>query len=120
MPFKENGLFIQAESITLEPVGEGVERKVLGFDSELMMTHVAFRKGAIGPIHRHPHRQVSYVASGSFEVCIAEEKRMLKKGDCYFIPPDVDHGVVALEDSSLVDVFAPTRADFLHRKDIVQ
>lgn len=117
MHVKESKLFIQAESVTHESVGEGVGRKILGFDSDLMMTHVKFRKGSVGPIHHHPHRQVTYVESGSFEVFIGKEKKVLKAGDCYFIPPDVDHGVVALEDSSLVDVFAPARTDFLQGKD---
>jgi len=31
-----------------------------------------------------------------------------------FVPPDIDHGVVALETGLLsVDVFAPARTDFL-------
>jgi len=40
-------------------------------------------------------------------------KSTLGTGDCFFIPPDVDHGVVALEEGSLVDVFTPAREDFL-------
>ncbi len=116
MEVEESNLFVHSESIVPETVGEGVERVLLGFDAELMMTHVMFRKGAIGPIHHHPHRQVTYIESGSFEVFIGEQKRVLKAGDCYFIPPDVDHGVVALEESSLVDVFTPARTDFLQAK----
>jgi quercetin dioxygenase-like cupin family protein len=114
---KVSGHFIEAEKVASETVGVGVERRILGFDSELMMTHVKFRSGAIGAIHHHPHRQVSYIKSGSFEVIIGNERRILKSGDCYFVPPEVEHGVVALEDSCLVDVFAPSRADFLKGKD---
>ena len=117
MEIMESELFVQSELVTRDSVGEGVCRSILGYDSALMMTHVTLRKGAVTPLHHHPHRQVSYVESGSFEVFIGREKRILKKGDCYFVPPDVDHGVAALEDSSLVDVFAPARADFLHGQD---
>lgn len=109
----QSNLFVESESLAWKTVGEGVQRKILGHDSELMMVCVKFRKGSIGPVHKHPHRQVTFVEGGSFEVQIGREKKVLKTGDCFFVPPDVDHGVVALEDGGLVDVFAPGREDFL-------
>ena len=77
------------------------------------MVYVEFRRGAVGYLHTHPHRQVTFVAQGVFEVQIGPEKRTLRAGDSYFIPPDVEHGVLALEDGTLVDVFAPAREDML-------
>lgn len=109
----DRGQFIDTASVQREVVGEGVTRTVLGHDPALMMTRVTFRQGAVGPIHRHPHRQVTYVESGSFEVLIGPDRRVLGAGECFFVPPSVDHGVVALEEGSLVDVFAPARMDFL-------
>ena len=73
----------------------------------------ALKKNAVGALHHHPHRQVSYVESGRFEVTINGEKKMLKQGDCFFVAPEAMHGVVALEDGILVDVFTPAREDFL-------
>jgi quercetin dioxygenase-like cupin family protein len=52
---------------------------------------------------------VTYIESGSFEVNIGGEKRTQRAGDCYYIPADLEHGVVALEDGSLIDVFTPRR-----------
>lgn len=109
----DRGQFIDMASVQPETVGEGVTRTVLGHDPALMMTRVTFRRGAVGTIHRHPHRQVTYVESGSFEVVIGADRRVLRAGECFFVPPSLDHGVVALEEGSLVDVFAPARADFL-------
>jgi len=106
-------LFVFGEKNKWEVTGEGVKRKILGYNSNLMMLVVDFKKGSIGAVHKHPHTQTSYILTGSFEVQIASEKKILKKGDCYFIPPDTEHGVTALEDSSLVDVFSPCRTDFL-------
>jgi quercetin dioxygenase-like cupin family protein len=87
--------------------------KILGFDDQLMMVYVRFQKDAVGSLHHHPHRQVSYVESGRFEVTIYAEKKILEQGDCFFVAPDVVHGVIALEDGVLVDVFTPAREDFL-------
>lgn len=105
--------FIHSDDIKWETVDEGVTRKILGYDKEVMMVHIRFEKGAIGSLHHHIHRQVSYIESGRFEVSIDGKKSILKKGDCFFVAPDLVHGVVALEEGSLVDVFAPGRMDFL-------
>jgi quercetin dioxygenase-like cupin family protein len=91
----------------------GVTRKILGYDDALMMVVVKFETGAIGALHHHPHRQVSYVAAGKFDAEIDGVKRTIKAGDCFFVAPDLEHGVVALEPGMLIDVFAPAREDFL-------
>ena len=105
--------FINSADTEWEKVGEGVERKILGYDEVLMMVCVRFAKGSVGTLHHHVHRQISYVESGVFEVTIDEEKRVLQKGDCFFVQPDLVHGVVALEQGVLVDIFSPCREDFL-------
>lgn len=113
---KQSNVFVESGKLTWETVGDGVRRQILGHDPQLMMVSVKFNKGSIGPVHKHPHRQVTFVEQGSFEVRIGSEKKVLKSGDCFFVPPDVDHGVVALEVGALVDVFTPTREDFLTSK----
>jgi len=105
--------FIVSSEIEWEKVDEGVERKILGYDDEVMMVCVRFEKGAIGSLHHHVHRQITYVQAGSFEVTINDNKKVLQQGDCFFVAPDLVHGVVALEEGSLVDVFTPARQDFL-------
>lgn len=105
--------FTSSANIAWEIVGEGVQRKILGYDDEIMMVVVQFEKGAIGSLHHHVHRQVSYVESGKFEVTIDGSKRILQKGDCFFVAPDMVHGVVALEEGSLIDIFTPARQDFI-------
>jgi quercetin dioxygenase-like cupin family protein len=105
--------FIVASELAWETVDNGVERKILGYDDDLMMVCVRFEKGAIGSLHHHVHRQISYVQTGRFEVTIDGRKRILEQGDCFFVSPDLVHGVVALEKGSLIDIFNPARTDFL-------
>jgi quercetin dioxygenase-like cupin family protein len=38
---------------------------------------------------------------------------VLWAGDFYYIPSGVVHGSVALEDSTVIDLFAPMRQDYL-------
>ena len=80
-----------------------------------MMTLVEFKKNSRGSVHTHPHRQVTYIIHGSFEVQIEDEKKVLKQGDSFFILPSLTHGVMALEDALLVEVFSPLREDFFKK-----
>jgi len=109
----KSNLFISSKEIEWEEVGTGVRRQILGYDPELMMVRVVFEKGAVGALHSHVHRQVSYVESGLFEITIGGEKKNLTKGDCFFVPPGVEHEAHALENGCLIDIFNPVRDDFL-------
>jgi quercetin dioxygenase-like cupin family protein len=106
-------LFMRSGELAWEELGGGVQRQLLGYDETVMLVRVRFARGAVGTRHRHPHRQTTFVESGRFEVEIGGERRVLEQGDGFFVPPDVEHGVVALADGVLTDVFAPAREDFL-------
>lgn len=99
-----------AKTVNCEP---GVTRKVLSHSEELLMAEVSFEKGARGNMHKHPHRQITYVAKGKFEFTIDGEISVVEQGDSVFIPGDTMHGVLALEEGILVDIFTPVREDFL-------
>jgi len=105
--------FIFNNDVEWENVGDGVRRKIMAYEKDLMLVIVEFNKGSIGYAHKHPHKQVSYVAEGSFVVNINGEKKIQKKGDVFLILPNVEHGVTALEDGTLIDIFNPHREDFL-------
>jgi quercetin dioxygenase-like cupin family protein len=105
--------FVSAAVSPWEHASPGVERQLLGYDDQLMMVRVRFAKDAIGAVHTHDHRQVTFIESGSFEVQIGDDRKVLHAGDSFFIPPGVPHGVVARVQGSLVDVFTPARKDFL-------
>jgi quercetin dioxygenase-like cupin family protein len=108
-------LFVGSDGRAWEELGGGVSRQVMGYDAQLMMVRVRFEAGAVGAVHHHPHRQATYVESGCFRVELDGRVRVLRAGDGFFVPPEVEHGVVALEPGVLVDVFTPAREDFLNR-----
>jgi quercetin dioxygenase-like cupin family protein len=108
-------LFVDDERLPWETVTEGVKRKIMTYDANLMMVKVAFDTGGIGAAHRHVHTQMSYVASGSFSITIGDETRIVRAGDAYYIPPNVWHGAVCEEAGTLVDMFAPMREDFVNQ-----
>jgi quercetin dioxygenase-like cupin family protein len=106
-------MYTENDKILQQNVGEGVVRKVLSYSDNLMCCELKFKKGSIGALHSHPHEQIGYVISGSFEYEEEGSKVVVKAGDSYYVAPNILHGVVALEDSVLLDIFAPKREDFL-------
>ncbi|TCK92795.1 quercetin dioxygenase-like cupin family protein [Natranaerovirga hydrolytica] len=97
----------------LEDLGKGVKRKVLSHSGKMMGVEVHFEKGGIGAAHSHPHEQFTYVLEGLIELDYKGDKFTLNKGDTAYIEPNEIHGVKALEDAILLDVFTPQREDFL-------
>jgi quercetin dioxygenase-like cupin family protein len=96
-----------------EDVGNGITRQLYGYDDKIMLVKAKFEKGGVGALHSHHHSQVTYVDSGVFEMTIGDEKKIIRKGDGYYVPPHVVHGCVCLEAGMLIDVFSPHREDFL-------
>lgn len=106
-------MIIENSKVMPTSVGQGVERKILASEGSLMTVEVKFKKGAVGAVHTHPHEQVSYIVQGSFEFELDGKKTVIKAGDSYYVNPEVPHGVTALEDSIIIDIFTPQREDFL-------
>lgn len=98
-------------------VKEGIEMCVLAWGGALMMTQVFFKKGTSSESHSHKHEQLSYVVEGDFIYAVDDKRYEVKKGHSIYIPPNVPHWVEAITDGILVDVFTPTREDFLKKGD---
>ena len=106
-------LFVSAEGAEWVNPEPGVVRRIMTYLPEMMMVEVAFESGAVGAAHSHPHIQASYVAEGSFEVTIDGRTEVLQQGGSFIVPPNLVHGVKALEKGRLIDTFTPHRAEFL-------
>ncbi|GMQ49349.1 cupin domain-containing protein [Vibrio sp. 10N] len=106
-------MFVFNKDIQLEDLGDGVSRKVLAHNDNMMSVEVHFEKGAVGAMHSHPHEQLTYVLSGAFEFTIGDEKHIVKAGDTMYKQPDIEHGCVCVEAGTLIDTFTPMRKDFV-------
>ena len=106
-------MFIFHKETTLEDLGNGVTRRILAHDGKMMAVEVNFEQGAVGPMHNHPHEQLTYVLSGEFEFTIGDEKRIVSAGDTLNKKPEIMHGCVCLKAGTRLDTFTPVRPDFL-------
>jgi quercetin dioxygenase-like cupin family protein len=64
-------------------------------------------------MHRHVNAQLCEVRAGALRFFYEDGKQeLIKAGECLFLAPDVPHEARAEEDSIVVDVFTPERADW--------
>jgi quercetin dioxygenase-like cupin family protein len=91
------------------PVEPGiVVRPVLG--SRMNLSFICFEPHTVAPVHQHREEQIGTVLEGSLEFELAGEKRILRPGDVYVIPPDVPHGAFTSEERCItLDIFSPPR-----------
>ena len=112
---KSSQVFLMGDQVEWEQVAPGVQRQIMGFDQKIMLVKVKFEKGGIGQLHEHYHSQVTYVESGVFELTVSDQKKTLRKGDSFYIPPHELHGCLCTEEGTLIDVFSPVREEFLKK-----
>ena len=92
---------------------EGVDLKALVWGERTLLTEVRLARGAVVPMHSHPHEQTGYLISGRLEFDVAGEITVAKPGDSWSLAADVEHAARALEDTVVVEVFSPVREDYL-------
>ncbi len=106
-------VFIEDSSIKWEQMDSSIKRKVMAWNENLMLVKVKFDKGGVGALHQHHHSQISHIETGKFEIEIGGVKKVLSAGDVFYIPSNILHGAVCLEEGVLIDVFNPMRDDFI-------
>jgi quercetin dioxygenase-like cupin family protein len=106
--------FVKNATPELQKPEPGIERKIMAYCDKLMVCELKFVKGTTSKVHKHPHEQITYVVSGALKFNVGGQEQIVRTGDAVYMPANVIHGVLeALEDSVIVDTFAPKRDDFL-------
>lgn len=108
-------MFVYNKDCVMEDLGGGVSRKILAHNGKMMQVEVHFADGAIGPLHSHPHEQLTFVLSGEFEFTIGGVTKIVKAGDTLYKEPNIVHGCTCLKAGVLLDTFTPQRDDFLKK-----
>jgi len=107
-------LLVKRNETEARQILPGVNRRILNHGGKLMMTEFVFKKDTDVGVHSHPHEQISCLIRGSGKFHLRGIDTIIEKGDSVYIPPDVPHGFIALEDgATMIDAFTPPREDFL-------
>ena len=96
-------------------VGEGVDRQMV-IGERLMICRLTLQPHVETPVHSHPHEQMTIVERGRVRFTIDGGTRLVGAGDVLHLAPNVPHGATMLdEEVVLIDIFTPSREDFLGR-----
>jgi quercetin dioxygenase-like cupin family protein len=93
-------------------VFEGVYRKTLLYNKQLMLCYFTLEKNANIPLHTHKEHQIGYVIKRKLRFITEEREFIAKEGDSYIFDSNEKHGAIVLEDSEVIDVFNPAREDY--------
>ncbi len=85
--------------------------------TNVTIARLELQKDAIVAEHSHMNEQVTMVERGALKFSIEGRELIVRAGEVLVIPPDAPHGVVALEDSIVVDMFSPAREDWIRGDD---
>jgi quercetin dioxygenase-like cupin family protein len=103
----------KAESKTVEKP-EGIFRTTLSYNSQIMLCHFDMKKGAVIPLHDHEAVQDGYVVGGKIRFKKADGSSFIAEpGTSYVFGPNEAHGAEVLEDSEVIECFAPIRPEYV-------
>ena len=100
----------------VEQLGERIGRQVVHTE-KMTVARLLFAAGALVPRHEHESEQVVTVISGRLRFVVGDEQLELGAGETIALPASVPHEVEALEDSVVLDAFAPRREDWIRGDD---
>ena len=100
----------------VEPLNDRIGRQMLNGEA-MTLARITLAQGALVPEHSHPNEQIATVLSGRLRFRLGDEERVVGAGASILIAGDVPHEVEALEDSVVLDAFAPRREDWIRGDD---
>lgn len=76
----------------------------------MSFTYHTIQPNTTAKMHTHPNEQLGIIIDGEFEMVIGDEKKVLKKGDMYRVPPNAVHGGYTHAKKALIfEAFSPPR-----------
>jgi quercetin dioxygenase-like cupin family protein len=92
----------------------GILRATMAYNDQVMVCHFTMKKGSVLPLHAHAVAQNGYVIHGRLRMRRGSgEEFVADAGTGYCFSPDEEHGAEVLEDSEVIECFAPLRPDYI-------
>jgi quercetin dioxygenase-like cupin family protein len=83
------------------------------WSNNVLVSLLDFSPNSVVPLHSHREEQVGIVLEGELYMTIGSETRLMKAGELYVIPGDVEHGGKTTDNPAKVcDVFSPIRKEY--------
>ena len=79
---------------------------------QMTIARITFAAGSSLPAHRHENEQFTLVLEGTMEFTVEGETIIVEAGQTIHLKSNEFHGAKSLTEATLLDVFAPPRADW--------
>ena len=102
---------------------DGIRIKTIMYGKDTLMAEFKLRKGSVLLEHSHINEQTGYLVKGKIKLYINDSSRTINPGDSWNIPSNEKHTAEIIEDFIAVEVFTPSRDDYLkyvNREDIIE
>ena len=104
--------FGNVSSLDLQRIWDGVHGRAV-HGERITLGVIELDPNSVVPEHSHEHEQLGMVIRGQMDFRVGDERRVLGPGGTWRIPSNTPHEATAgPEGAVVIDVFAPTRADF--------
>ena len=90
----------------------GIWRSTLCWDDASMLCHFLMKPGSRVPLHSHAAAQNGYCVRGRVRFQLADGEFVVGPGDAYLFAGGQVHGSEVIEESELIEVFAPMRPEY--------
>jgi quercetin dioxygenase-like cupin family protein len=102
--------------IPAEQLNPQVTRRVI-HTAAMTVARLTIAKGAVVPAHHHVNEQIAMVEKGALKFNLDGQEILVSAGQALAIPSEVPHGVEAMEDTVVTDLFTPRRQDWIDGDD---
>ncbi len=102
---------------------DGIRIKTIMHGKDTLMAEFKLRKGSVLIEHSHINEQTGYLVKGKIKLYINDSSRIINPGDSWNVPSNQKHTAEIIEDSIAIEVFTPSRDDYLkyvNREDIIE
>jgi quercetin dioxygenase-like cupin family protein len=104
------------QSVKKEALNDKLWRKVVSGE-KAMVAQFGLSKGCVVPLHHHESEQISVVLQGAMKFDLEGREVIVRGGEVLVIPSNLPHSALAIEDSTVIEVFSPIRQDWLNGTD---
>ena len=103
---------VNKESVIGIEALDGITRKTLTYNKDVLMALFEMKAGSSIPLHNHIHSQIGYVVKGKVKFITENSSFIVKAGDSYVFNGDEKHGAEIIRDSEVIEVFSPCRDEY--------
>ena len=104
--------FYRWQAVENEALNPRVLRRVI-HTAAMTVAHMTLLKGAVVPEHSHVQEQICTVERGALKFTVSGREQVVRAGETLALASMEPHSAEALEDSHVLDVFSPPRADWI-------